>query len=155
LLARLFESLFALLLTLWVGSLWAVGLLVAPLLFATIDDRTLAGNVAGAIFSAEGWLGIGCGCYLLAYAMLRLGGRGARFPVIWIIVLMLVLTLAAQLGIQPLLAQIKASVAPLEVMQSAAGERFALWHAVSSALYLVQCGMGAGLVVLLRRGVLQ
>ena len=31
-------------LTLWVGSLWAVGLMVAPTLFTQLDDRALAGT---------------------------------------------------------------------------------------------------------------
>ncbi|MGH8809748.1 MAG: DUF4149 domain-containing protein, partial [Noviherbaspirillum sp.] len=36
--------------TLWVGSLWAVGYLVAPTLFATLPDSVLAGTIAGRLF---------------------------------------------------------------------------------------------------------
>ena len=38
------------LLTLWVGSLWAIGYIAAPTLFATLEDRALAGTLAGAMF---------------------------------------------------------------------------------------------------------
>ena len=38
------------LLTLWVGGLWAIGYMVAPALFATLEDRALAGNLAGLMF---------------------------------------------------------------------------------------------------------
>jgi hypothetical protein len=33
--------------TLWVGGLWAIGFLVAPSLFHALDDRALAGDLAG------------------------------------------------------------------------------------------------------------
>ncbi|HEX7634207.1 MAG TPA: DUF4149 domain-containing protein, partial [Noviherbaspirillum sp.] len=44
--------------TLWVGSLWTVGYLVAPTLFATLSDRALAGMIAGSIFRLEAWLSV-------------------------------------------------------------------------------------------------
>ncbi|MCK5382667.1 MAG: DUF4149 domain-containing protein, partial [Gammaproteobacteria bacterium] len=37
--ANLIPSLERILLTLWVGSLWVVGFVVAPVLFAELDDR--------------------------------------------------------------------------------------------------------------------
>ena len=45
--ANLIPSLERILLTLWVGSLWVVGFVVAPVLFAELDDRALAGSTAG------------------------------------------------------------------------------------------------------------
>ena len=35
------------LLTLWVGGLWIIGYLVTPVLFKTLDNRQLAGELAG------------------------------------------------------------------------------------------------------------
>ena len=36
------------LLTFWIGGLWTTGFVVAPLLFAELDDRVLAGTLAAA-----------------------------------------------------------------------------------------------------------
>jgi hypothetical protein len=55
--------------TLWAGSLWTVGYLVAPVLFSTLSDRVLAGSIAGSIFRIEAWLSVGCGVVLLAMAV--------------------------------------------------------------------------------------
>ena len=55
-------------------------------------------------------------------------------------------------GIQPLLAHLRAEALPAEVMQSLLRDRFAAWHGVSSALYLVQCWLVVVLVVLAGRG---
>ncbi|HEY9151095.1 MAG TPA: DUF4149 domain-containing protein, partial [Gammaproteobacteria bacterium] len=49
------------LLTLWVGGLWAIGFIAAPILFAVLEDRTLAGTLAGEMFRALAWLGLVCG----------------------------------------------------------------------------------------------
>ena len=57
-----------LLVTLWVGSLWAIGYLAVPILFSTLDDRMLAGMLAGKMFTAVSFIGLGCGTALLAMA---------------------------------------------------------------------------------------
>ena len=51
---------------LWVGSLWAIGYLVAPLLFARLDDRGLAGFLAGEFFTVITWMSLVCGGLLVA-----------------------------------------------------------------------------------------
>jgi hypothetical protein len=50
------------LLTFWIGGLWTTGFVVAPLLFAELDDRALAGTLAGAIFGVMSYAGL-TGCY--------------------------------------------------------------------------------------------
>ena len=65
---------------------------------------------------------------------------------------MLALTAAGYFGVQPVLAQLKADALPRQVMESALRSRFATWHGVSSALYLVQSLLGIALVVLQERG---
>ncbi|MES2016126.1 MAG: DUF4149 domain-containing protein, partial [Pseudomonadota bacterium] len=45
-----------LLITLWAGSLWTIGYVVAPTLFATLHDRVLAGVIAGSMFTSQAWL---------------------------------------------------------------------------------------------------
>ena len=64
---KLADALYTVALTLWVGSLWTVGGLVAPLLFAQLADRNLAGNIAGILFTGQTWLGVACAAYLLLF----------------------------------------------------------------------------------------
>ena len=44
---KLSEGFYLFAITLWIGGMWAVGYVVAPMLFATLGDRQLAGVVAG------------------------------------------------------------------------------------------------------------
>jgi len=54
--------------------MWSIGYIVAPTLFGMLGDRTLAGNVAGRLFSIVGWIGIGASVYVLGFLFVRLGG---------------------------------------------------------------------------------
>lgn len=149
---RLADALYEVTLTLWIGGLWAVGGLVAPILFSTLDsNRQLAGAIAGKLFASIGWVGLACGSYLLLFLLLRIGTAALRRWNFWLVVAMLALTAVSLFGIQPLLAQLKADALPREVMESVLHDRFATWHGVSSILYLVQCLLGLLLVTGLRR----
>ena len=149
---RFAGALYRLCITAWVGGMLAVGYLVAPILFAQLADRTLAGNLAGHMFTAIAWVGIACGTYLLLFVLGMKGWRAVQSSVFWIVLLMLALTLAGQFGVQPILAQLKADALPRQVMESAMRDRFATWHGVSSILYLVQSLFGIALVLLQDRG---
>lgn len=145
---RIAAGFFALCVTLWAGALWTVGFMVAPTLFAAVSDRTLAGELAGRLFALTGWVGLACGAYLLVYVLLREGRRAWRSGVLWLVLGMLACTLTSQFGIQPLLASLKASAWPREVMQSVLRDRFATWHGVSSVVYVIQSLLAVGLVLL-------
>lgn len=149
---RFSEALYFITLTLWVGGLWAIGYLVAPVLFATLADRQLAGLLAGKLFALIGWVGLVSAAYLLLFMLIRLGRSALKRGVFWLLVAMLVLTVLSQFGIQPLLAQLKADALPREVMESVLRDRFATWHGVSSILYLLQSVLGLLLVVGAGRG---
>ena len=43
--------------TLWVGGLWAIGYLAAPVLFSALSDKMLAGMLAGRMFSLIEYIG--------------------------------------------------------------------------------------------------
>ena len=128
--------------TLWVGGLWAIGLIVAPLLFHTLADRSQAGLLAGQFFTAINYVGIGCGAYLLLFRLARFGGLAFRQLFFWSVLLMMVLAAAGQFGVQPIMASLKQQALPSEVMQSILRDRFAAWHGVSSLLYLIECALG-------------
>jgi len=150
---KLSEALWFVAITLWVGGLWAIGYIAAPVLFSSLGDRQLAGLVAGKLFSLIGWIGLGSAAYLLLFLLVRQGGQVFKGAVFWLVLSMALLVAASQFGIQPLMAQLKADALPREVMASVLRDRFAAWHGISSILYLVQSLLGLWLVVWANRGV--
>jgi len=148
---RFAEALQSIAVTLWVGAMWGIGYIVAPVLFSRLGDRALAGLIAGKLFSLIAWVGIGCAIYLLLFRMLRSGTGVFRQGVFWITLLMLALVCAGEFGIQSVMAALKEEALPKQVMESVLRDRFAAWHGVSSVLYIIQSLLGAALVVLLGR----
>ena len=131
--------------TIWAGSLWTVGYLVAPTLFATLSDRVLAGTVAGSMFRSEAWLSIACALVFLA--LLRWHAADARRRTLALLAgVMLVCTLVSHFGLQPLMAALREAAGPAGVMASEAKTRFGILHGVSSVIYLVQSVL-AGLLI--------
>jgi hypothetical protein len=137
----------ALLATAWVGGLWAIGYLAVPVLFFAQPDRKLAGELAGQMFTLVGYLGMVCGLYLLVHHIGMLGRAALRQRLFWAVAVMLLLTLAIQFGIQPVMAGLKTQAFPLDVMHSAHADQFKMLHRISGTLYLVQSLLGALLVI--------
>lgn len=148
---RFAEALQSIAATLWVGAMWGIGYIVAPVLFSRLGDRALAGLIAGKLFSLIAWIGIACAIYLLLFRMVRYGGGVFKQGVFWIVLLMLALVCAGEFGVQPIMAALKEEALPKQVMESVLRDRFAAWHGVSSVLYIIQSLLGAALVVLLGR----
>ena len=134
--------------TLWVGGQWAIGFIVAPLLFARLPDRALAGMLAGKLFTIVAFIGIACAAYQLLYRLMRFGAAGFRQGFFWVVLLMLLLILVGEFGVQPILESLKAQALPKEVMASVFRERFDTWHGVASVLYVIESVLGIALVVL-------
>lgn len=143
---RFWDGLAGVLLVLWIGGMWAIGYLAAPVLFAALDDKQLAGNLAGRLFDWMAWIGIAAAAYLLVYRVARDGGAALKTLFFWIVALMLALILVAQFGVQPILQGLKDQAMPQAVMQSVFADRFRHWHGVSSILYLIQSALGLVLV---------
>lgn len=134
-------------LTLWVGGLWMIGYLAVPTLFYSQPDRQLAGMLAGKMFETLGYVGIVCGLYLLLFRGLVAGKEILRDRQAQILVAMLFITVLTLFYIQPLMAEMKSQVLPLEVMQSVFADTFKMWHGVSSILYLVESLLGGWLLI--------
>lgn len=139
---RFADATYVLALTLWVGVLWAIGYIAAPILFSHLSDRATAGSLAGAMFTVVGWVGLGCGGYLLLFMFARLGAVAMKRLIFWLVLLMLVLAAAQLFGLQPLVAQLRSESVPRELAEAATKSRFATWHGVASVLYLVQSLIG-------------
>lgn len=134
------------LITFWVGALWMTGI-TASVLFQNIVDRQLAGMIAGKLFTIVSYIGIGSGLWLLIQRLAADGFSAFKQSLFWIVLVMWILVLIGEFGIQPLLAQLKASALPNDVMQSVFASRFKTWHGIASIAYLVECLLGLWLVI--------
>ncbi|HAF01483.1 MAG TPA: DUF4149 domain-containing protein [Methylophilaceae bacterium] len=135
--------------TLWVGGLWMTGL-SAYILFNTLQDRQLAGNIAGHLFTVLSYIGMVSAFYLLIQRLLEFGTNALKQQYFWAVLVMLLLVLAGHFGIQPLLAQMKTDALPNDVMHSVFANRFNTWHGVASIAYVIECLLGFVLVLKVR-----
>ncbi len=132
--------------TLWVGGIWAIGYITAPVLFGSLSDKQLAGNLAGNMFSVMAYVGIVCGVYLILQRLAAVGGAAFKQAFFWAALVMLLLTLAGHFGIQPILESLKQQAMPKAVMESIFHDRFVRWHGISSIVYLIESLLGLVLV---------
>ncbi len=133
-----------LLLTLWIGSLWAIGYIAVPMAFATLGDVTLAGNYAGKLFFTVNILGLGCGIVLLLGKIVSFGKQVTGLWRFWVLLVMIALTLIFSCYLQPEIAEVKQLIS-----QGNDGmiERFNLFHSISRNLYIVLSLLGLALIV--------
>lgn len=136
--------------TLWVGALWTTGL-SAYVLFDSLQDKQLAGSLAGKLFTVVSYIGMASGFYLLIQRLLDYGTGALKQGFFWAVFVMLLLVIAGHFGVQPILAQLKADAMPSDVMHSIFAERFGKWHGVASVAYLVECLLGFVLVLKARQ----
>ena len=137
--------------TLWVGSLWTVGYVVAPTLFATLDDRVLAGTIAGSLFRIEAWLSLACGLLLLGLIRFMQDNAGnGRKHALRLVGGMLLCTVVGYFGLQPFMASIREAAAVAGGMSADAKLNFGILHGVASGIFLIQSLLGAALIIKLR-----
>ncbi len=146
-LAALIPRLRVLLVTFWVGSMWTVGYVVAPLLFATLTDRAQAGTLAGLFFKAEAWISLICGASLLAILWTE-RENPTRVLQIKLVAGMILCTVIGYFGLQPYMAELRAIAAQSGgIMDDAMRTRFGMLHGVASAIYLIQSVLAMALVL--------
>ncbi|PKO50750.1 MAG: DUF4149 domain-containing protein [Betaproteobacteria bacterium HGW-Betaproteobacteria-20] len=123
---------------LWAGALWMTGL-SAYVLFDTLQDKQLAGSIAGKLFTVVSYIGMASGLFLLIHRIAAFGTGALKQGYFWAVLLMLLLVLAGHFGIQPVLAQLKTDAFPADVMQSVFADRFRTWHGIASFAYMAEC----------------
>jgi hypothetical protein len=110
---------------LWWGSLSTIGLLVVPVLFATMAPAAEAGRMAARLFAAQSWVSLACGLVLLMCA--RRPGASARLDgaggAIAFVLSGLLLALLAEYAVAP---------------RIVARQDLRFWHTVGSAMYVLQ-----------------
>ncbi|MCX7059035.1 MAG: DUF4149 domain-containing protein [Proteobacteria bacterium] len=117
-----------LILALWAGGLVSLGGVVTPTLFATLEDARLAGRIAGSLFHVA-TLGSVLVCLVLLLVERRVQVSRPTWRQ-WLGRIAPVLLLAAsEWGVRPLLEAARAA-------GGSASTEFALWHGVSTALYV-------------------
>jgi hypothetical protein len=135
--------------TLWVGALWMTGL-TAYVLFDSLQDKQLAGSLAGKLFTIVSYIGMVSAFYLLIQRLLDYGTGALKQSFFWAIFFMLLLILAGHFGIQPILAQLKIDALANNITQTVFADRFKTWHGVASVAYLAECLLGFVLVLKVR-----
>ena len=137
----MFARLNLIVITLWVGALWMTGL-TAYVLFDTLQDKQLAGSLAGKLFNIVSYVGLASAFYLLIQRLLDYGTGALKQGYFWAVFGMLLLILAGHFGIAPILAQLKADALANNITQSVFADIFKTWHGVASVAYLLQCLLG-------------
>lgn len=130
-------------LAIWVGCMIGVGYIAAPVLFSTLDDRQMAGMLAGKMFHIVTIIGLICGGVLLVlrYRETSVGifsqWRG------WLLILMLVCVATSMFVLQPMIADVKAMGL---TEGSDAAKKFGMLHGISSLVYMVSVVCGCVLI---------
>ena len=78
--------------TLWVGALWMTGL-TAYVLFDSLQDKQLAGNLAGKLFTIVSYIGAVSAFYLLIQRLMDYGTSSLKQSFFWAVFFMLLLIL--------------------------------------------------------------
>jgi hypothetical protein len=125
--------------TAWLGSIWSVGYLVAPILFETLDDRALAGLLAGKMFTMVAWISLVAGP-LMALLTLTTSERSRRRSMkLFCIAAIMACMVSVHWVFTPMMDQAR-------LPDGSPGEGFLLIHGGSSLVYLL--GSLLGLVLL-------
>lgn len=121
-----------------------IGYVVAPILFGSLDDRHLAGELAGNMFTAMNYIGLVCGAVLLVFAFSRVGKYWLKNLRVIALLLMLILILVSAFVLQPMMQELK--LAGL-ISGSEAAAQFGRLHGASSVLYLLNSLLGLYLIL--------
>jgi len=132
------------LLTLWVGGMWIIGYLVTPILFKTLDNRQIAGELAGYFFKYISIIGLVCGLLLLIGAIVVARSESLKRWRIWLLLIMIVLTATGLFVLQPMMQTLKAQGL---VEGSEQAIQFGRLHGISSVLFLITSIFGLLLVL--------
>ncbi len=129
-------------LTLWVGAMWGIGFIVVPVLFAGLQDRALAGEIAGSLFHLASYLAIACACAILLTEALRKTRRTGTWKFPGLIIVMLLVTLLAEFFVVPYMSSIQQQAVNGLVPGTPLHAQFTIWHRVATALFIFNSVLG-------------
>ena len=128
------------LLTIWVGGMWAIGYIVTPVLFQMLE-KAVAGNVAGQLFSIVSYIGIFSAVALIINILVQYGFSSRHWQ-LWILIVMLVVITIGEFVLQPMMVELKT----LGLTGDNATE-FGRLHGAASVLFLINSLAGLALVI--------
>lgn len=128
-------------LVLWIGGIWTVGYIVAPVLFTALTDRSLAAFIAGRLFSIMAVIGMVCGSILLATRLMLIRAGFLRKWQFWVLILMLGFTAVGYFFFSPAIEAMR-----LSGEAAHASPAFKRLHGAASILYLCTSLGGLALV---------
>lgn len=94
------------LLALRVGGMWVIGFMAAPVIFSVLERRSQPG-MAGHLFGAISYLGLGCGGVLLAGQWYRRGPFGGWR--VGVLAAMLLLVAVGEFGLEPFMDTVRSA----------------------------------------------
>jgi hypothetical protein len=133
-----------LLLTLWVGSLWAIGYLAVPMAFINLDNVPLAANYAGQLFYAVNVLGIGCSVVLIVSQLIQYQSKAMKSWRFFVLMLMLILSVVFITYLLPETNQIRQLDWRTDQVLI---DKFDWLHSLSENVYLILSLLGLALIL--------
>lgn len=128
------------LLTIWVGGMWATGYIVTPVLFQMLE-KSVAGNVAGQLFTIVSYIGLFSAIALIINVLMQ-HGFNRRHWQLWALICMLLITIVGQFVFQPMMEELKAAG-----LTGENASKFGRLHGMSSTLFLINSLVGLALVI--------
>jgi hypothetical protein len=132
---------------LWAGSLWALGYIAAPAVFAAVPSL-VAGDVVAQLLTRLGWVSIACAALMLVLVRVSPDLDAGRKRFLNLLVLaMLACALVMWAGLQPAMAQMRELAGPGGVRASPYWTQFAIMHGVSQLFHVIESVLAAILVL--------
>ena len=128
------------LLTIWVGGMWAIGYIVAPVLFQMLD-KPVAGNVAGQLFTIISYIGLFASVVLMINIVVSQGFNLKHWQLLTLFGMFLIIVVA-QFVLQPMMVELKATG-----LTELNRPEFGRLHGIASVLFLINSLAGLVLVI--------
>jgi hypothetical protein len=136
--------------TLWAGSLWTIGYVVAPTLFLSLHDNVQAGTIVGFLLRTEAWLAVACAVILYVLVKWSSIEPARKRTLSLVIVGMLACALVIYVGLQPVMANLREAAGAAGLKGTPEGRQFGILHGVSQLVYLVESVLAGVLLVKMR-----
>ncbi|MCC2972418.1 DUF4149 domain-containing protein [Massilia sp. IC2-476] len=132
---------------LWAGTLWVLGYIAAPAVFAAVPSL-VAGDVVAVLLHRLGWVSIASAAIMLALVRFSPDlDAGRRRSLNLLVLAMLACALVMWIGLQPAMAQMREVAGPGGVRASPYWTQFAVMHGVSQLFHVVESILAAILVL--------
>lgn len=119
-----------------------MGYLVAPVLFNVLDDRVMAGMLAGHMFTSMSYIGLVCGGVLVVGMVYRTGKSSLRSWQLWVLLAMLLVIIIGQFVLQPMMVELRGLG-----LQGERTSQFGQLHGMASILFLINSLSGLALII--------